>query len=874
MRTKSFLALAVFLTAALTMLGLASGGSAKSLATCSPANGVALEAAVHNASCTVIKLKAATTTSAAVNKAYFTDDAGTPALGFEIDHTATIQGPLDSSGNCKAQTKSVVDGNPAPGGGTASNGPVFTVEANNVTFKCFTVRYGTDGIESDGFDGLNVQMMNFVGNGRDQAAGAGPLGDGIWVKDGDNVRINSSTFSGMGNDGVESDASVPGTDTNSGWSVKKNTLKNIHNSCLDLSNNTRLTLGELVSGKPANGNTCTVAGTASVDPAIRVDDQGFSGLSVDANKLYLNTVTNAFLNCFTVAGNFAQVLSNTCVTSHNGEGLNLAGDDIKADLFTTTISSGGTGGDCVDATGDRLKLTNTKCGSTRAFGIEVHGSPATVTTAQVRQTANTCFNSDGDAQTWSGLTCGQVTGNGGTDYGAYANGDGTKFTNVTLGDTNDAIFYSDGPNQVWTTVKGHGSSNGMGIAVNRSDTTFNGFDITSSYDACAADLANGEGGNTFKNGHCGRVLNDSAVWGVDDPFTIDTVNVDAALDDCFAYYDGGNAIDGTLKNSTALNCGTGVPTARGAEWEGTGTNSITGNDLGQSSGESLNVDTLSGDYTITNNKFHDAQTSSCVIVSEPDTLSLTGNKAQMCYDAAFNLVVQNNPVVNSNIGNDASSLFGTATMFVQCDTDCSTAHVNLNKLDGGGNEAQGLYFCDNVGTPGATVSSNTVTNMSGTGIEIACNGGVTANLNTVLNSSDVDDLYGIFLNSDGNTLTNSNVSGGVDNGIEVDGDANILDGNKSHDNGENGIYIRSSATNTVLGGTTGNTTNDNFGEGTEDDGASTIDRNSSTGNRQDCAGSGGGLYGATVANVCTDGSTFSDPGNIFAPVKKGFSSIF
>jgi hypothetical protein len=475
-----------------------------------------------------------------------------------------------------------------------------------------------------------------------------------------------------------------------------------------------------------------------------------------------------------------------------------------------------------------------------------------------------------------------VTGSSGNDYGAYANGAGSKFTNVTIGDTNDACFFVDttGDNELWTTVKCHGSSNSKGIDVNSANTTFNGFDINTSYDGCAVDESDGNGGITFKNGHCGRVLNDAGVYGSDDPFTIDTVSVDAALDDCFAYYQGGNAVNGTLKNSTGVSCGTGTAGAQAADWEGTGTNLITGNDLRQSPGQSLLVATGGGGaYTVTNNKFHDAQFADCVTVNGPvETLTMTGNKAQMCYESAFFVDVNTNPIVKSNTGNDASGLgaLPSPTMGVLCEVTCDGGQVVSNLLDGGGSEQQGLLVTNNGGGDGLLISTNTVTNMTGTGIEVDGNGGNTLTGNVVTGSSDVDDLYGIFLNSDGNSLTGSNVSGGVDNGIEVDGDGNILNGNKSHDNGEDGIHIRSSATNTVLGSTSGNTTNDNNGEGTEDEstGGSTIDRNSSTGNRQDCAGAGNGTYGGTVANLCSDGSTFADPGNILAPVHHGFSSLF
>jgi hypothetical protein len=55
----------------------------------------------------------------------------------------------------------------------------------------------------------------------------------------------------------------------------------------------------------------------------------------------------------------------------NGEGATLVGDDIKLDDFSTTLSSGHTGATCVDGTGDRMKVTNVKCGASRDMGIVV-----------------------------------------------------------------------------------------------------------------------------------------------------------------------------------------------------------------------------------------------------------------------------------------------------------------------------------------------------------------------------------------------------------------------------------------------------------------------------------------------------------------------
>jgi hypothetical protein len=278
------------------------------------------------------------------------------------------------------------------------------------------------------------------------------------------------------------------------------------------------------------------------------------------------------------------------------------------------------------------------------------------------------------------------------------------------------------------------------------------------------------------------------------------------------------------------------------------------------------VNVTVGDYTVTNNKFHDAQNNDCVSIATPDTLTLTGNKAQSCYGSAYNLDVDLNPIVNSNNGTDASGL-NTApspTMLVQCETDCSGAQVNTNTLDGGGNEQRGLLFIDNSGSQGATISGNTITNMQGTGLEVGGNGGATVMNNTVVNSSDVDNLFGIYLNSDSNTLTGSNVYGGFDNGIEIAGAFNAANSNQSHDNGEDGIHVASG----VLNSLNLNRTLNNAGEGTEDDAPfTTITNNTSSGNRQDCAGTDPfGTYGP--GNTCADGTSFTDPGVITAPIRK------
>jgi parallel beta-helix repeat protein len=312
---------------------------------------------------------------------------------------------------------------------------------------------------------------------------------------------------------------------------------------------------------------------------------------------------------------------------------------------------------------------------------------------------------------------------------------------------------------------------------------------------------------------------------------------------------------------------------------------ITGNDLGQSFDESLLVAVTAGggtDYTVKNNKLHDAQNNDCVNIALVDTLDFQGNKAQGCFDSAFSLDVNDEPIVNNNTGIDASGLNSGATLELFCELTCDTGTVNGNKLDGGGNEADGLHV-ENIAasTPGLTINSNTVTNMTGIGIHLPTTDGGNNTLsgNTVQNAGDVDDTtFGIFIESNGNTLLKSNVSGSFDNGIEIAGDNNTLgDGtalnaNQSHDNGEDGTHIASTADSTSMD--TNNTKN-NSGEGTEDDGTnSTITNNTSSGNRQDCAGTdGSGTYDAPPAG-CADGSYFTDAGIILRPTRKAFGSIF
>jgi hypothetical protein len=99
----------------------------------------------------------------------------------------------------------------------------------------------------------------------------------------------------------------------------------------------------------------------------------------------------------------------------------------------------------------------------------VNGDNAVVTDAEVRQTQNVCFYAGGDNQMWTNATCQQVTGTDGDDYGLYAGGIGSTFTNVTIGDTYASCFYADNSDQVFTTIKCHSSNGGVGIYVNDND---------------------------------------------------------------------------------------------------------------------------------------------------------------------------------------------------------------------------------------------------------------------------------------------------------------------------------------------------------------------------------------------------------------------
>jgi parallel beta-helix repeat protein len=835
MRIRRSWQVAVLAAAAVTMLVLASGGAARSATTYTVGTSAQLNTALAAAvSGDTIVIKPGT---------YFTVDATTAADGFSnANGGVMITGKTDLNGKCTKTSTTILDGDFKPTVGPGHTGVVFTVGGNTTKFQCFTMRFGTAGIVSDGWSGLNVKTMAFVGNGRDLDQNTNNWdGDGIYVLNGDSVLIKKSTFSGMGRDAIESDAIV----VNSGWVIQQNAIKNVHGSCIGASVNINTQVGQLVGTVASNGNTCT--NVAQAHDAIIV---GF-GPTTTGNIIAGNTVTNATgWHCFDIEGDGSKFVLNTCTAAHDDDAVYLNGDNILSDRLTV----GPAQGHCLLSDGDDQTITNTKCGAANGDGIVVNGDGTTVTNASVKQANGTCLQANGDNQVWTTASCTHATG--GTSDGLYSQSNGGSFTGITIGDVGLYCFYVNDSNETLKTTTCH-SAGGSAYFLNDANLTVDGFDALASNNVCV-DALTGYTNVTIKNGHCGSTATGNAVQSDQDPTLVDKVVVDSASGACFDL-----AGDNTsLTSSTGRNCAT-AGSGQGIYWSGVGTAVITGNVIKQSYGESLLVDGVAGgNFTINNNAFRNSLNAACVDVSTPDTLVMTGNSAIDCNSSGFKVSADTNPKVNTNTEGNAS--FDWA-MQVVCNTTCGGAQVNSNILDGTGDGSGGLFVTNN-GTAGLTISGNTITNMSGFGLEVVGSAATTLTNNTVLNSSDTDDLFGIWLNSDGNTLTGSTVSGGYDNGIEVAGDNNIVNNNLNVTlNGEDGIHIAGTADATSL---TGNHTTNNAGEGLEDDGTNTTwTNNTSSGNRQDCAGTdatfvnGGG-------NSCADGTFFDDPGSILAPARQ------
>jgi hypothetical protein len=237
----------------------------------------------------------------------------------------------------------------------------------------------------------------------------------------------------------------------------------------------------------------------------------------------------------------------------------------------------------------------------------------------------------------------------------------------------------------------------------------------------------------------------------------------------------------------------------------------------------------------------------------PDHLTLSGNTAKHCYDDAFEVGVNNNPIITNNVGADTAFDY---LMYVQCNTSCGSGQISNNKLTGAGDEYQGLSIDNGSGGSGFSVVGNTITDVQGHGIEVT-GGSNHLSGNKVYNAGVADGYFGIFLNSSSNTLTGSTITGGFDNAIEIAGDSNNVYSNLNlTGNGEDGIHVASGWTGNTLNG---NTVKSNHGEGIENDGTSTvISSNTSSGNRQDCAGIGSTNPAGVAADPASGGNTCAD----------------
>jgi parallel beta-helix repeat protein len=774
-------------------------------------------------------------------KTYYTvdDTDGNVTDGFNLPGGVLLTGKT-LNGACTKTSTTFLDGDPKPGNAPGHTGTVLTIDGNGAKVQCLTIRFGDTGIYSDGWNSLNVKSAAFVGNGRDEASS--PAGDGIYVRDGNGVKINKSTFIGMGLNGIESDVNV--NVNNTSWIVQGNTLTNIASSCIGASHNA----SALISG-----NTCNTVGFHN--HAIDVAGTATAGTP---NTVSSNTVKNSYDDCYYISGDNTQFLGNKCGAAHNDYGAELYGNGVVA----SGNSFGLTQNACIYSFNDNQQILNNTCGQTRDYGIETFGNNTIVSNLTIGQTYYACLYSGGFHETWTTVSCGSVTGTGGSDYGLDAEAQNSTYTGIAIGHTYDTCFYSNQTNQTFKTISCRGVSDSYGIESTSDNFTVDGFDFGATGNGCV--YSNGSDNATIKNGHCARVLDSEAINAFAADTTIDKVVVDGAYGKCF-YVGGDNS---SLTNSQGSNCGIG-DTDEGIYWYGAGAALISNNVITNTYNYGLYVSVSSGDFTITNNKVTGSQWADCVYIYTPDTLTLSGNTAKQCYDSAFEAGVNNNPIVTSNTGKDTS--FDTM-MDIHCYLDCSSAVVGSNKLDGGQNENNGMLITNDASTnPGLTVSNNTIMNVSGHGLVTSGDNNYLSG-NTVKNAGLSDNYFGIWLNSNNNTLTGSIVSGGFDNAIEVSGNTNNVHDNVNITaNDEDGIHIASGNDNIV----NANTVTANHGEGIENDGLTTvITNNNSSKNRQDCAGTGTTNPGTTAANpalggnTCNDGTDFTDAGPITVPTRK------
>ncbi len=117
---------------------------------------------------------------------------------------------------------------------------------------------------------------------------------------------------------------------------------------------------------------------------------------------------------------------------------------------------------------------------------------------------------------------------------------------------------------------------------------------------------------------------------------------------------------------------------------------------------------------------------------------------------------------------------------------------------------------------------------------------------------------GFSVIGDGDRLVRNIAANNSIDGVMLQGNSGVIDGNRALDNVIDGIHVVSGSANLL----DGNVALRNLGEGLENDGTSTtlID-NVSRKNRSDCAGDGT-ISVNSANNVCADGSTFLRPGSI------------
>lgn len=195
---------------------------------------------------------------------------------------------------------------------------------------------------------------------------------------------------------------------------------------------------------------------------------------------------------------------------------------------------------------------------------------------------------------------------------------------------------------------------------------------------------------------------------------------------------------------------------------------------------------------------------------------------------------------------------------------CSAGRVEGNRASGS-RTSQGFVLLLNApGTvsTGFQVRNNTAQGNIEAGFLLLINGAIITG-NTATRNGTQDREGGFRISGDGNTVENNVARENKDDGFTIRGDGNTYRSNRSEGNLEDGFQVipdldgLGSEDNLL----DGNTAQNNRGEGIENDGTLTdLTNNTSSGNRQDCAGDG--TEDVVSGNTCADGTDFDDPGQI------------